>query len=217
MDRAARERMETTMAKATAKATARVQAKGKVQQKKKAAVAARKPAKGGRAVDPEAMMEAWRKAASPGEGHRRLEPLVGTWNVRTTFTMTPGEPPQVSGGTSEHRWVLGGRYLEQRYKGTAMDMPFEGLGYTAYDNTQKKYFGAWMDSCGTGLMTSVGTGRPTDSKIDFDSETCDPSGGRAKVLCTIRIQDRDHHTYEMWAKAPNGKRYRTMLIEYKRK
>jgi hypothetical protein len=202
-------------------ATARAKTRAKSKVQRKAAPAATrqgtKAAKAAKAVDPEAMMEAWKKVASPGEGHRRLEPLVGTWKARTTFTMTPGEPPQISGGTSEHRWVLGGRYLEQRYKGTAMNMPFEGLGYTAYDNTQGKYFGAWMDSCGTGIMTSVGTGRPTDSKIDFDSEMCDPAGGRTKVQCTIRIEDRDRHSYEMWCKGPNGKRYRAMLIEYTRK
>jgi hypothetical protein len=180
--------------------------------------AARRAKKGaGAAMDEAAQMAAWEKAATPGAGHRRLEPLAGSWKVRTTLTMTPGAPPQVSEGSSEHRFVLGGRYLEQRYKGSAMGMPFEGIGYTGYDNSRGKYVGTWMDSFGTGIMNSVGTGRPTDAKIDFDAEACDPTGGTSQFLCSVRIQDRDHNSYEMWTKAPNGKRFRAMLIEYTRR
>jgi hypothetical protein len=105
------------------------------------------------------MMAAWEKVMHPSEGHRRLEPMVGTWKAKTTFTMTPGAPPSVEENTSEHRLVLGGRFLEQRYTGTAMGMPFEGIGYTGYDNVQKKYVGTWMDNFGTGVMQR-GIGRP---------------------------------------------------------
>jgi hypothetical protein len=73
-----------------------------------------------------------------------------------------------------------------------------------------------MDSFGTGLMNSIGTGRPTDKAMDFLAEACDPSGGTMQFECKVRIQDLDHHSYEMWTKGPNGKRYRMMLIEYTR-
>ena len=38
----------------------------------------------------EAMMAEWKKAMTPGEGHARLEPMVGNWRAKTTFTMAPG-------------------------------------------------------------------------------------------------------------------------------
>lgn len=169
------------------------------------------------AMDQEAMMAAWQKAMNPSDGHRRLDPLVGSFRAKTTFTMMPGAPPDLSEATSEHRWVLGGRYLEQVYKGTSMGMPFEGRGYTAYDNVQKKYLGVWMDTFGTGLMTSVGVGKPTDREIRMDSEAIDPSGAKVHFDAIIRIEDRDHHTFEMWTKGPDGKRFRQMLVEYTRK
>lgn len=162
------------------------------------------------------MMAAWQKAMTPSLGHRRLEPLVGSWHARTSFTMALGAPPDVSEGTSEHRWVLGGRYLEQVYKGQSMGMPFEGIGYTGYDNTQGRYLGTWMDSFGTGFMTSVGVGRPKDDAIAFATEAHDPSGRVVRFESKIRIQDHDHHSYEMWTKAPNSRRYRQMLVEYTR-
>jgi len=130
--------------------------------------------------------------------------------------MGPGAPAQVHDGTSVHRLVLGGRFLEQSYTGMAMGMPFEGLGYTGYDNATKRYVGTWMDTFSTGLMTSVGVGRPTNEKMTFAAESYEPSGKRILFDAIVKIQDRDHHSFEMWTKGPNGKKFRTMIVEYVR-
>ena len=196
--------------------------------KKKTKVASRTPArrpaarktarktKKAPAMDHDAMMAKWQKAMTPADGHARLEPMVGIWHATTTFTMTPGAPPQVTEGRSEHRWALGGRFLEQRYKGISMGMPFEGVGYTGYDNVQRRYVGTWMDTFGTGFMSSVGVGRPTDEKMEFEAEAFEPSGKRIRFWTELRVKDRNRHSFAMWTKAPNGRRYRTMLVEYTR-
>lgn len=181
---------------------------------KRARPAAKKVAS--KAMDEAAMMAAWQKAMLPGEGHRRLEPLVGNWLARTTFQWGPDTPPDVNEGTSEHRWVLGGRFLEQVYRGLSMGMPFEGIGYTGYDNVRRKYVGTWMDSFGTGLMLSDGVGRPSARAMSFVAEAYEPSGKKVVFDCKLRILDDDHHTYEMWTKAPDGRRFRNMLVEYTR-
>ena len=72
---------------------------------------------------------------------------------RSSSWMAPGADPMVMDGTSENRWVMGGRYLEQRFNGNFMGMPFEGIGYTGYDNVKKQYWGTWMDNMSTGMMT----------------------------------------------------------------
>ena len=174
------------------------------------------PKRAPKAMSEEAMMAQWQAAMTPSAGHASLTPMVGTWRTTTTFTMAPGAPAQVHGGTSVHRFVLGGRYLEQLYKGMAMGMPFEGIGYTGYDNVQKRYVGMWMDTFGTGLMSSVGVGRPTDEKIDFVAEAIEPSGKKKVFESIVRIRDHEHHSYEMWTKGPNGKKFRAMLVEYER-
>lgn len=169
-----------------------------------------------KAMSEAAMMAQWQAAMSPSAGHARLMPMVGTWRTTTTFTMAPGAPPQVHGGTSVHRLVLGGRYLEQIYKGMAMGMPFEGIGYTGYDNVQKRYVGTWMDTFGTGLMTSLGVGNPTDERIDCVAEAIEPSGQKRVFETIVRIQNHGRHSYEMWTKGPTGKKHRTMIVEYER-
>lgn len=200
---------------ATKKKAVRPQAKAKpkVQPKAKAKPAPKPRAK---AMSEAEMMAQWQAAMSPSAGHARLMPMVGTWRAKTTFTMAPGAPEQVHGGTSVHRMVLGGRYLEQIYKGMAMGMPFEGIGYTGYDNVQKRYVGTWMDTMGTGLMNSVSVGKPTDERIDCVAEAIEPSGEKRTFETIVRIQNHGRHSYEMWTTGPTGKKHRTMIVEYER-
>lgn len=186
--------------------------------KKKATRAKAKPKKASakKGMDQAAMMEAWMKASTPSEAHQRLDAIVGKFRARTTFVMAPGDPEQTSDATSDHAWVLGGRFVEQRYKGASMGMPFEGLGYTGYDNVQKQYIGVWMDTFGTGLMPSAGVGRPSAKEIKFLAHAVDPTGRKLKFETSVKIKDRDHHTFEMWTFTPGGKRFRTMIAEYTR-
>ena len=196
-----------------AKTASKVTKKSKVATTKKKA-SKKKPA--AKPIDQDAMMAAWQTAMTPSDGHNRLEPMVGSWRALTTMVMMPGAPPETNEGISEHRWVLGGRYLEQHYTGQSMGMPFEGIGLTAYDNVQRKYVGTWIDSFGTGVMNWAGIGRPTDEAIDSVATAVDPWGKPMRFECKLRIQDRDHHSYEMWTKAPNGKKFRMMFVDYTR-
>ncbi|HYH07492.1 MAG TPA: DUF1579 domain-containing protein [Thermoanaerobaculia bacterium] len=171
---------------------------------------------GAHAMDP-AAMEAMAKAGQPGDAHKKLEPFVGTWDTKITMWMMPGTPPMTSTGTATHRWIMGGRYLEQAFKGSMVGMPFEGIGYTGYDNVKKQYWGTWMDSMSTGMMTS--TGSSADGKIfRFDATMADPVTGKdMPVEETITVVDADHHTMEMWMPGPDGKKFKTMEIAYSRK
>jgi len=191
-------------------------AKPKAKATPKVAPAAKPAKRASAAMDEQEMMRQWQAAMTPSEGHARLMPMVGTWNAKTTFTMAPGAPEQVSDAKSVHRLVLGGRYLEQVYKGSNMGMPFEGLGLTGFDNVQKRYVGVWMDTFGTGIMHSTSTGKPTDDKIEFVCEAIEPSGQKRIFDATVRIKGHDHHSYEMWTKGPDGKPYRVLFIDYER-
>ena len=171
---------------------------------------------GAPAMDP-AMMEAMMKAGMPGDAHKKLDVFVGTWDTKITMWMMPGADPMSHNGSSTNRWIMGGRYLEQSFKGSMMGMPFDGLGYTGYDNVKKQYWGTWMDSMSTGMMTS--TGSSADGKLfRFDATMADPMTGKdAAIEETITIVDADHHTLEMWAPGPDGKKFKTMEIQYSRK
>ena len=181
-----------------------------------AADEAKKPAGRAAAMDEKAMMEAWIKVATPGDGHKWLEPVIGGWDTKISMWMAPGTPPRQSTGTADHKWVLGGRFVEQRYEGSFMGQPFSGVGYTGYDNYKKKYVGTWMDTMGTMIMVSQGDA--AGKTLTMSSTIDDVITGKATaVKSEIKIVDADHHTMEMWGPDPTGKSFKTLEIQYTRK
>lgn len=168
-------------------------------------------------ADEKAMMEAWAKSMTPGAAHKALDGMTGTWDTKVKSWMSPGAPPMESSGVSENKWILGGRWIEQRFTGEFMGMPFEGIGYTGYDNVQKKYVGTWMDNMSTGAMISTGTA--ADAKTwNFTATMFDPMTGKAAAIEEkITVVDKDHHIMEMWGPGPDGKMYKNMELHYTRK
>ena len=65
-----------------------------------------------------AEMEAMMKAATPGDAHKKLTPMVGTFTSDVKMFMQPGAPPTGGGGVSENTWALDGRWVEQHFPGT---------------------------------------------------------------------------------------------------
>lgn len=168
-------------------------------------------------AEEQAAMEAMMKAASPGDMHKKLAPMVGTFNVTVKSFMAPGAPPMESTGTSENSWVLGGRWVEQKFTGSFMGMPFNGIGYTGYDNMKKQYVGTWMDSMSTSMMSSTGTSADGKS-YEFSSSMDDPMSGKTMpVKEKVTVVDNNNHVMEMWTPGPDGKMFKMMEITYKRK
>lgn len=168
--------------------------------------------------DQQAMMAAWEKAITPNENHKLLDYMVGTWDTTIRFWMEPGGKPEVSSGTSTMKWILGNRWVEQRFKGTAMGQPFEGIGYSGYDNLRKEYVGTWMDSMSTGVMTSSGKTTDGGKTWLFTGEMSDPMSGKSsKIEERAWVKDADNHGFEMWGPGPDGKVFKTMEIIYTRK
>ena len=168
-------------------------------------------------MDP-AMMEAMMKAAMPGDAQKLLDTMTGSWTAKVTTWMMPGADPMVMEGTAENKWIMGGRYLQENFTGNFMGMPFEGVGYTGYDNVKKHYWGTWMDNMSTSMMTTTGATSDAGKSWTFTGSMADPMTGKdSKVDEKITVADADHHTMEMWGPGPDGKMYKSMEIAYSRK
>jgi hypothetical protein len=179
---------------------------------------AKKPAAKPTPPDEKAMMEAWQKASTPGEMHKKLDAMVGTFDAKVRTWMDPSKPPEDTAGTSVNSWTLGDRFVEQKYEGTFMGQPFTGIGYVGYDNVKKKYVSVWMDSAGTGMMSSVMTCDPAGKVFTAKSTVDDPMTGKpTPIESKMTVEDNDHLKFEMWGKGPEGKTYKMMEINYTRK
>lgn len=175
------------------------------------------PKKGGMSQDQ--MMKAWQEFATPAQGHKKMERAVGTWNAKVKMWMAPGAPPEESEGTMESAWIMEGRYIEERFKGTAMGQPFEGQGVMGYDNAEKKYFSTWIDNMGTGIMFSKGSFDASGKTLTMTSTMTDPITKKlAKIKTVSTMPDDDHMHMEMWGPDhATGKVYKSLEIEYTRK
>jgi hypothetical protein len=166
----------------------------------------------------QAEMEAMMKAATPGDAHKKLGAMAGTFNAEVKMWMQPGAPPAGGAGVAENSWALDGRFLEQHFTGNFMGMPFTGMGFTGYDNIKKKYVGTWMDTKTTSMMISTGTANADGKSYTFTSTMDDPMTGKSSpVKEVVTVVDNDHHTLEMWGAGPDGKMFKTMEIAYTRK
>ena len=169
-------------------------------------------------ADTQAMMEAWQKAATPGAQHKQLgDQFVGTWDTRMTAWMDPSAPPVTSTGKAVNTAVFGGRQVRMDFTGEFMGQPFEGVGFSGYDNTRGKYTSTWTDNMSTGVMMSNGDYDAATKTYTFHSEMADPmnKGKMIPIRETLRIIDADHHVMEMY-EPKDGKEVKTMSLEYSR-
>lgn len=169
-------------------------------------------------VEQQAMMQAWQKASTPGAQHQQLaEQFAGTWSTRQTMWMDPSAPPMSETGKSVNTPVFGGRQLRMDFTGQFMGQPFEGMGYTGYDNITGKYLGSWMDNMSTGQFLAAGDYDPATRTYTYRGEMPDPMkpGTMIPVREVVRVVDNDHHVME-WYEVRDGKERKSMQIEYTR-
>jgi hypothetical protein len=169
--------------------------------------------------DMQEMMKKWQEVMTPGEPHKALQAMAGTWDVEAKSWMAgPGSEPSVTKGTAKMTMVLGGRFLQQEYSGEMMGMPFNGMGLTGYDNFKKKYISLWVDDMSTGMATMEG-------EMEKDGKTCtywgvmdDPmTGERAKkVKYVLTMDGPDRQVFRMYEVAAYGEKEPTMELIYTR-
>ncbi len=161
-------------------------------------------------MDMQTIMEAYKKAGTPGEPHRLLAKLEGSWTTRSRGWLEPDKPPQESSGTCEQRMILDGHYLRQEYAGDMMGMPFTGISILGYNNHTKKYESIWIDSMSTAVYYFVGTasanGRTITQKCSYD----DPVRGPSVWRTVTRIKDDNVVEFEMYL-TPKGKKEEKMM------
>jgi len=161
-------------------------------------------------VDMQEIMEIYRKAGAPGEPHKALARLAGTWETRSRGWMGPDRPPVESTGTCEQQMVLDGHYLQQTYSGDMMGQPFTGISLLGYDNHTKKYQSIWIDTMSTGVYFFEGTASRDGRTIMQESRYDDPVHGPSVWRTVTRINGDNTIEFEMFL-TPKGEQEIKMM------
>lgn len=175
----------------------------------------------GDGMDQAEAMKRWMEVMTPSDIHKEMAKAEGAWGVTCKWWMAPGAPPTESKANCKMKMALGGRFLMQEFEGEMMGMPFQGIGYTGYDNFKKKYVSVWMDSFGTAITTSEGTADATGKVITFEGVMDEPMTGEKnkKFRHILRHVDDDTTMFEMHDLALEKMGMSTKVAEmtYKRK
>ena len=181
------------------------------------ATALAKDKKSEKQMDPQAMMETYKKLATPGEPHKLFASLAGSWTTKTKEWMEPDKPPMESTGSAEMKMLLDGRFLQQEFTGGMMGQPYSGVGISAYDNLRKRYVTMWIDSMGTGIFTMEGTASADGKTITLKGQHAELGGGQMTHRAVWKIVDSNTQTFDMYGTHEHGKEMKVMEITYTRK
>jgi hypothetical protein len=168
-------------------------------------------------MDMQAMMDLYTKLGTPGAPHKLLASMAGTWIAKVKSWMEPDKPPMESRGAAKRKMLFDGRYLQEEFTGEMMGSPFNGLGFTGYDNNGKKYVSTWMDSMSTGILFFEGTAGADGKTITQKCRYNDPVKGPAEWRSVTRIVDDNTEIFEMYNTVKGGKEVKMMEITYTRK
>ncbi len=150
---------------------------------------------------PPEMAAAFAKAAkftSPGELHQKLAPYAGKWDVVTTMTMGPGHEMKDK-AKAEFSWLIDGRFLQQRIKGSLMGMPYEGFGLLGHDNFKQAFVSTWIDNLNTYKLDAEGRLAQDGRTLIFHGHLDEYLTGEndKPVRYVYRWKDDDHFTFEI--------------------
>lgn len=168
-------------------------------------------------MDPQAMMEVYKKLATPGEPHKLFASLAGSWETKTKEWMEPGKPPTESTGSAEMKMLLDGRFLYQEFNGNMMGQPFSGVGIDGYDNLRKRYVSTWIDTIGTGIFQMEGMASADGKTITLKGQHAELGGGQMTHRAVWKIVDSNTQTFDMYGTHHGGKEMKMMEITYTKK
>jgi hypothetical protein len=152
----------------------------------------------------------------PGEMHKRLDALVGKWDVVMTFYIagdTAEKPLIANGMICNRQWIAetGNRHLRDVTQGMVGNNPYYRLGILSYSTMDRRYEWNTVDALNANMMTYKGeknsasmkgdivmTGEFTDQGVLGDAYAGKNVGQRT----VIKIESPNRHVFELYLTPP---------------
>jgi hypothetical protein len=164
------------------------------------------------------VQQKWMEYMTPSANHKMMAKSVGEWTTKMQMWSAPNTEPMKSEGTCKSEMILGGRYMETKYSGMVMGMPFEGISTDGYDNAKKVYFNSWVDNMGTGMMHAEGKFDEVSKTIIYNGTMFDPMQNKdLSYRQTLQMVDENHMVMEMFNNTKDGKEFKSLHVEYVKK
>jgi hypothetical protein len=169
-----------------------------------------------KSMDMQEMMATYQKLATPGEQHKLLTGLAGSWTTKTKEWMDPQKPPVESTGTSNGKVLLDGRFLQQESSGNMHGEPYTGIWTIGYDNLLKRYVSTWIATMGTGIFQMDGTASEDGKTITFTGQHAEVGGGQMTHRAIWKIVDSNTQEFVMYGTHHGGQEMKMLETVYTR-
>jgi len=170
------------------------------------------------AADSKAIVKAMDAAMEPGDQQKRLDFMVGTFDVKVKVWINPGEPPIESTATGVASWVLGHRYIQQMLSGYIMGEAWNGIGYAGFDNVEGVYVACYMDTGSTGMEWYRGSMAPDGKSAKLTATIADAITLKpTKLEMRLTMSPDGNHVTQLWQEDLGGRMFESMELTFIRK
>ena len=146
------------------------------------------------------------------DGPALLKKDAGTWNCEVKMFTDSTSPPAVSKGI-ETNVMIGDLWIVSHFKGSIMDMDFEGSSQTGYDAKTKKFVGSWVDSMSPNPMKTEATWDEKTQTMTSMGVSKDPNDNEMKHRMTTVYNADGTRSFTMFG-IVNGSEVKMMEIKY---
>lgn len=136
---------------------------------------------------------------------QQLSDLVGDWDVDMKMGMNPDTTTwEHSTGTCAYSYILDGAAMQMDYQGTAMGMPFLGIGLQCYDRETGMWQMTWTDNMSARI--SMYTGKMENGKTVITGEDL-YNGEKFLTRITTFNQTKNSFDWKMEYSTDGGKTF----------
>lgn len=156
-------------------------------------------------------------SAEPGEIHKAMAKMAGSYTTTSKFWIKPGDKPMESEGVAKLTSILGGRFLRETASGTMLGKPYQSLKLWGYNSDAGHFESTWIYTGSTAQMTLVGNSKDDGKTVDWTATVLGKKDAKMTLSVQTRLIDDDHFVVELSMKTPDGKKGPTMETTYTRK
>jgi hypothetical protein len=140
-------------------------------------------------------------ATRPGPEHQWLDPLVGSWKTDVTWYAPPSPPAHLK-GTTENRWILGGRFLLSEGAVGEGASIVEGMTIYGYDTRERRFSAVGLNNLNVRTSQLSGIYDPVERSFLLTGKVNQEAGGFVVYRHVLKIYGPDRYTLSVFFELP---------------
>lgn len=154
----------------------------------------------------------------PSIEHRVLDVLAGSWQGTVRTWSEPQGSAERSTFLLERQWILGNRYLHEKYEIASGNDPFLGFGLIGYNVAEGVYEIIWLDNKSTTHYFESGYFDLTTKILTTRGTERDPATGFLHFRRSeMSLAEPDRHTLTGYSTDESGKLFKNIEVVFIRK